>query len=156
MERQSYEVDRTAAQYSLACRSIFQKLVCTEHSMIERHGHVFQSQHVLCTISVDNANRFHRYSLTYHTHTHAHTQVGLNKHTGTRCSHWHGNSDILALLAPCCNRFYACAECHDEVNARPRGDGHTLEPWPANTDLDTMALLCGNCKRTFTISAYVL
>jgi uncharacterized CHY-type Zn-finger protein len=114
-----------------------------ERARVYMHG---KTAHLFTNATLPHARTHHR----------SRQQVGLKDYTATRCSHWHGDLDVLALQAPCCGRFYACAQCHDEVNAAPWGDGHTLEPWPAETELSTQALLCGVCKNTFSIQEYVV
>ena len=67
----------------------------------------------------------------------------------TRCEHWHSALDILALKAACCNRFYACHSCHSAC------EEHDWLPWPADTSLDMMGLLCGACSKTFSLKQYL-
>lgn len=65
----------------------------------------------------------------------------------TRCVHWHGPDDVLAILFPCCHEWYPCRECHDEVA------GHACEVWPAGSGREH-ALLCGRCDQTTSIAGY--
>ena len=73
----------------------------------------------------------------------------LTKHGGSRCAHWHSELDVLALQAPCCGKFYACASCHDAC------EDHALEPWPADTPVSQPALMCGVCRHRYSIETYI-
>ena len=75
--------------------------------------------------------------------------VGLERHTASRCAHWQSELDVLALLAPCCSKFYACASCHDAC------EEHALVPWADDTPLETKALLCGVCQSRIAIIDYM-
>jgi uncharacterized CHY-type Zn-finger protein len=75
--------------------------------------------------------------------------VGVAKFQQSRCQHWHSELDVLALLSPCCHKYYSCSACHDAL------EDHPLVPWPAVTDPETPALLCGVCERTCTIGEYL-
>eukprot|EP00037_Helgoeca_nana_P021277 m.214511 g.214511 ORF g.214511 m.214511 type:complete len:369 (-) comp25582_c0_seq4:53-1159(-) len=79
--------------------------------------------------------------------------IGVEEHGHGRCVHWHSELDVLALLAPCCHKFYACAECHVEVASS--SDGHALLPWPESTPITTNALMCGVCQHRLSIAEYV-
>lgn len=65
-----------------------------------------------------------------------------------RCAHYHSVRDVVAIRFPCCDPFWACAECH-AGNA-----DHTARPWPA-TSFDTRAVLCGVCGHTMSIATYL-
>ena len=56
---------------------------------------------------------------------------------------------MLALQAPCCGKFYACASCHDAC------EDHALEPWPADTPVSEPALMCGVCRHRYSIQTYI-
>ena len=66
----------------------------------------------------------------------------------TRCVHWHGPDDVIAIRFSCCDAFYPCASCHDE------SAGHPIRRWPA-TEWDQPAILCGVCGELLTISTYL-
>jgi uncharacterized CHY-type Zn-finger protein len=78
------------------------------------------------------------------------TYIGVEteKHEHSRCQHYHSKLDVLALESSCCNKFYACVKCHDEL------EDHTLIPWHADTSLNRHALMCGVCEKTFSILSY--
>jgi uncharacterized CHY-type Zn-finger protein len=73
---------------------------------------------------------------------------GLNLDPQTRCEHYHGPTDIIAIKMKCCGHYYACKDCH-EVLA-----GHSITVWP-ETEWDQPAVLCGACGATLTILQYM-
>jgi len=66
----------------------------------------------------------------------------------TRCAHWDGPTDVIALRLGCCGSFYPCADCHAAVA------GHDAEPWPRDR-LDDPAVLCGVCGSALTARRYL-
>ena len=66
----------------------------------------------------------------------------------TRCAHYDGPSDRVALRFGCCEVFYPCHRCHDEVA------GHPAEVWPRSRSGEPAAL-CGACRTTMTADAYL-
>ena len=42
--------------------------------------------------------------------------IGLDK--AGRCTHYHTQLDIAALLCAKCRKYYACYSCHDELEER--------------------------------------
>ena len=66
----------------------------------------------------------------------------------TRCAHWHGPTDVIAIRFRCCGRYYACFECHAELET------HRAERWSTD-ELETPGVLCGVCGTELTISAYL-
>jgi uncharacterized CHY-type Zn-finger protein len=78
-----------------------------------------------------------------------HTEVwGVGVDGMTRCAHYHGPVDVIALRFKCCGRFYPCRECHDEVA------GHTAELWQ-EPEREVHAVLCGACGTTLSIADYL-
>jgi uncharacterized CHY-type Zn-finger protein len=73
---------------------------------------------------------------------------GLNLDPQTRCLHYHGPTDIIAIKMKCCATYYACKDCHDALA------NHPLEPWPVS-EWHTPAILCGACRAELTISDYL-
>lgn len=65
----------------------------------------------------------------------------------TRCVHWHGPDDVLAILFRCCGRWFPCHTCHEE------GSDHAARPWGA-ADGGVHGILCGRCESTGAIDAY--
>ena len=66
----------------------------------------------------------------------------------TRCIHYHSFRDIIAIRMKCCNEYYPCIDCHNEIAE------HSPLVWPA-TEFDTKAVLCGACYNEMTISEYL-
>ncbi|MGY0692087.1 CHY zinc finger protein [Virgibacillus sp. FSP13] len=66
----------------------------------------------------------------------------------TRCRHYHGENDRIAIKFYCCGEYFACYKCHAE-----HGCGST-KVWPREK-FDQTAILCGNCGTEITINAYL-
>lgn len=66
----------------------------------------------------------------------------------TRCKHYHQDIDIIAIKHVCCNQYYPCHLCHEEIA------DHPAVPWPASR-FDDEAVLCGSCGREITVNAYL-
>lgn len=66
----------------------------------------------------------------------------------TRCVHYHGPDDIIALKFKCCGIYYPCYSCHEEEA------GHVHVLWKKN-EFDTKAVLCGVCRQELTINEYL-
>jgi uncharacterized CHY-type Zn-finger protein len=73
---------------------------------------------------------------------------GLHLDPQTRCLHYHGPTDIIAIKMRCCLAYYACKDCHDALA------NHSIEPW-LPSEWHTQAILCGSCRIELTISAYL-
>lgn len=73
---------------------------------------------------------------------------GLDLDAQTRCRHYHGPTDIIAIKMKCCGKYYACKDCHEEQA------GHAIEVWPRPEWLSTKAVVCGACKSELTVSEY--
>lgn len=65
----------------------------------------------------------------------------------TRCVHYGGPLDVVAIRFRCCRDWYACVHCHDEAVS------HRRTVWPAET-ADEHAVLCGACTATISIAEY--
>jgi uncharacterized CHY-type Zn-finger protein len=65
----------------------------------------------------------------------------------SRCSHYFGETDIIAIKFKCCGKWFPCRECHDGA------DSHAAEIWPA-AERDEKAVLCGKCGSQLTINEY--
>ncbi|MFN3840232.1 MAG: CHY zinc finger protein [Cyclobacteriaceae bacterium] len=66
----------------------------------------------------------------------------------TRCVHYHSNLDVVAIKFKCCDSWYACYACHEELA------GHAAVPWSLG-DYDEPAVQCGVCKHLMRINQYL-
>ena len=66
----------------------------------------------------------------------------------TRCIHYSGPTDVIAIRFHCCDRYYPCHLCHEE------SAGHPATQWPFE-ERDVHAVLCGVCGGELTIAAYL-
>ena len=73
---------------------------------------------------------------------------GLDLDPQTRCRHYHGPTDIIAIKIKCCGLFYACKDCHIALA------DHPIAVWP-QSEWHHDAILCGACRSTLSISAYL-
>ena len=74
--------------------------------------------------------------------------LGIELDEQTRCVHYHGAADIVAIQMKCCGEFYACKDCHMALA------DHGIAVWPPS-EWDRQAILCGACRATLSISAYL-
>jgi uncharacterized CHY-type Zn-finger protein len=73
---------------------------------------------------------------------------GVNLDPQTRCGHYHGPTDIIAIRMKCCGVYYACKDCHNALA------DHPIEVWPER-EWDQRAILCGACGLELTIHQYM-
>jgi uncharacterized CHY-type Zn-finger protein len=73
---------------------------------------------------------------------------GVKLDAETRCEHYHGPTDIIAIKMKCCGVYYACKDCHEALA------GHAIEVWP-ESEWDRRAILCGACGAELTIRQYM-
>ena len=66
----------------------------------------------------------------------------------TRCVHYHGPNDIVAIRFACCGHYYPCICCHREAA------DHEVVRWPAG-GLDERAVRCGRCGSELSVREYV-
>ncbi|MDS9471186.1 CHY zinc finger protein [Sporosarcina pasteurii] len=66
----------------------------------------------------------------------------------TRCKHYHTDKDIVAIKFKCCNKYYPCYKCHEEL------EHHPIAVWPKD-EFNEKAILCGVCRREHTINEYL-
>ena len=76
------------------------------------------------------------------------TVHGISVDEKTRCEHYHSPLDIIAIKFKCCGKYYACIHCHESLA------GHDSQVWNT-TELDLVAILCGQCKNELTINEYL-
>jgi uncharacterized CHY-type Zn-finger protein len=72
---------------------------------------------------------------------------GVNVDAETRCAHYCGSDDIVALKFKCCGKWFPCHQCHAELA------GHAAIVWPKE-EFDAFAVMCGGCGRQLTIREY--
>ncbi|UIO98819.1 CHY zinc finger protein [Halobaculum sp. CBA1158] len=73
---------------------------------------------------------------------------GVDVDSATRCAHYDGPRDVIALRFGCCESFVPCSACHDAVA------DHPAEPWPRER-FDEPAVLCGGCGERLSVRAYL-
>lgn len=66
----------------------------------------------------------------------------------TRCAHWSGPTDVIAIRFKCCDRYYPCFDCHAEAET------HTPIRWPRE-EFTRPGVLCGVCRTELTIAGYL-
>lgn len=66
----------------------------------------------------------------------------------TRCTHYHSSTDVIAIKFKCCNKYYPCYQCHQEVA------NHPSQVWGI-VDQNEKAVLCGMCNVELTIKQYM-
>lgn len=74
--------------------------------------------------------------------------LGLLVDDETRCEHYHGPLDVIALRFACCREWYPCHECHATTADHPAAQ------WPVE-DRHEEAVLCGVCGSRLRIDAYL-
>lgn len=74
--------------------------------------------------------------------------TGVEVDTQTRCSHWSGELDIIAIRFKCCERWFPCFDCHTVMV------DHQPTVWSQN-ERETKAVLCGACGHDLTINEYL-
>jgi len=74
--------------------------------------------------------------------------LGSGVNERTQCAHYHSDRDLVAIRFKCCDRFYACILCHQDLA------GHTPIVWTKG-ERETHAILCGKCRRTLSIAEYL-
>jgi uncharacterized CHY-type Zn-finger protein len=73
---------------------------------------------------------------------------GVDVDPETRCAHYRGSNDIVALRFKCCGKWFPCHRCHDEIA------GHPAVVWPEQ-EFDELLVLCGGCGRQMTSREYL-
>jgi uncharacterized CHY-type Zn-finger protein len=72
---------------------------------------------------------------------------GVDVDPETRCAHYDGPKDVVAIQFPCCEAFYPCSRCHEEVA------DHPAERWSRDA-FDRRAVYCGACGHRLRILTY--
>jgi uncharacterized CHY-type Zn-finger protein len=73
---------------------------------------------------------------------------GVDLDPQTRCGHWHGPTDIIAIKMKCCGIYFACKDCHAALA------DHPIEVWP-ESEWGQEAVLCGACRAELSIREYM-
>jgi uncharacterized CHY-type Zn-finger protein len=73
---------------------------------------------------------------------------GVEVDARTRCAHYDGPRDVIALRFACCEVYHPCFRCHRAVA------GHDPARWPA-ARAGEAAVLCGACGATLTARRYL-
>lgn len=73
---------------------------------------------------------------------------GVEVDSKTKCKHYRSQKDIIAIKFKCCNTYYPCYECHDDIA------DHDPIIWSKN-EWNTKAVLCGECKNELSILQYM-
>jgi uncharacterized CHY-type Zn-finger protein len=72
---------------------------------------------------------------------------GVDVDPETRCAHYRGLNDIIALKFKCCGKWFPCHLCHEELAQ------HEAVVWPEN-EFDSVAVLCGACGKQMRVQEY--
>jgi uncharacterized CHY-type Zn-finger protein len=73
---------------------------------------------------------------------------GVRLDSRTRCEHYRGPTDIIAIKMKCCGLYYACKDCHEMLA------DHPIAVW-LESEWTQQAVLCGACGATLTILQYM-
>jgi uncharacterized CHY-type Zn-finger protein len=73
---------------------------------------------------------------------------GIKLGAQTRCDHYHGPTDIVAIKMKCCGVYYACKDCHIALA------DHPIRVWTVS-EWNQEAVLCGACGTELTIRQYL-
>lgn len=73
---------------------------------------------------------------------------GVQVDRETRCAHYDGTQDVIALRFPCCDVYYPCFKCHRETTS------HEAVRWPPDRRHER-AILCGRCCKSLQITQYL-
>ncbi len=76
------------------------------------------------------------------------TVYGVDVDPCTRCRHWHGDNDVIALRFACCDQWFCCFDCHQALA------DHVPAVWPQGRR-DVKAVLCGACGHSLRIDEYL-
>ncbi|CAD6633753.1 HN1_G0003950.mRNA.1.CDS.1 [Saccharomyces cerevisiae] len=66
----------------------------------------------------------------------------------SRCVHWHLPKDVIAIRFKCCDKYYACFECHQELSSHP------LEKYDLLDNANKHLIICGVCRHEMTFAEY--
>ena|SRR5699024_662972 len=66
----------------------------------------------------------------------------------TRCAHYRQDFDVVAIKHFCCQKYFCCHLCHDELA------DHPTQVWPKHR-FDDEAILCGVCRHELSVTNYL-
>ncbi|RYG73730.1 hypothetical protein EU245_05360 [Lentibacillus lipolyticus] len=66
----------------------------------------------------------------------------------TRCRHYSGPRDRIAIKFYCCGYYFSCIQCHEESGCGER------KVWPREFFAEK-AILCGSCRTELSIHSYL-
>src|SRR5699024_1549215 len=66
----------------------------------------------------------------------------------TRCTHYRQDFDVVAIKHFCCQKYFPCHLCHDELA------DHPAQVWPTDRFNDD-AILCGVCGHELSVTNYL-
>lgn len=66
----------------------------------------------------------------------------------SRCVHYHTALDIVAISFKCCDKYYACHQCHAE------SESHAVTRWGMAEHRERV-VLCGVCNNVLEIAEYL-
>jgi uncharacterized CHY-type Zn-finger protein len=73
---------------------------------------------------------------------------GVRVDSATRCRHYDGPTDVIAIRFACCDVYYPCFRCHRAVT------DHAPTRWPKARRHEA-AVLCGACGTTMSAARYL-
>ncbi|MDC0237293.1 CHY zinc finger protein [Gammaproteobacteria bacterium] len=76
------------------------------------------------------------------------TVFGAGIDAQTRCKHYRTDLDVVAIRFYCCERWYACHDCHVAIA------NHATEVWPRRL-WEQQAILCGVCGHRLSVHQYL-
>lgn len=79
---------------------------------------------------------------------HGQNIFGMDVNAKTGCLHYASPLDIVAIKFKCCNEYYACYFCHQQLA------GHDALQW-SKEEFSTKAILCGHCGFEISIHEYL-
>ncbi|ERJ12186.1 CHY zinc finger protein [Haloplasma contractile] len=79
---------------------------------------------------------------------HSREVIGIEVDQNTRCTHYHKKEDVIAIKFKCCDTYYPCIKCHNELST------HEAVVW-SKDEYYEKAILCGVCGTELTIKQYM-
>ncbi|WP_337097855.1 CHY zinc finger protein [Limosilactobacillus fermentum] len=69
---------------------------------------------------------------------------GIDTDEAGRCTHYHQEVDVAALKCARCQKYYACYQCHDQLEDHPF----------AACGKEELAVVCGECGQQMNFAQY--